>query len=50
MPSYHFPGVADIIRLLPRVPQLVDVPRQRGIRRHRNDLTAQGEAVEENAH
>lgn len=42
---YHFPGIADVVGFFPNLPQLVDVPGQRGVHRNCDDLAAQGNAA-----
>lgn len=43
--TYHFPGIADIVGFFPNFSQFVYMPRQWGVHRNRNDLTAQGNAT-----
>lgn len=41
---YHFPGIADVVGFFPNFSQFVEMPRQRGVHRNRNDLAAQRNA------
>lgn len=43
--TYHFPGIADIVGLLPNFSQFVYMPGQWGVHRDCNDLAAQGNAT-----
>lgn len=43
--THHLPGVANVVRLLPGLSQLVYVPGQGGVHRHCDNLAAQREAA-----